>query len=113
MRGFAEAWPDRAIVQQLLHKVPRFHLCTLLDKVKDPAEREWYVRATIAHGWSRNVLVMQIETGACRRQGKALTNIWHFFDPPSGNPRKARTLTVNLKYPMPAYRRPVRRRGAR
>lgn len=74
MRGFAEAWSDPGIVQQLLHKVPWFHLCTLLDKVKDPSERDWYVRATIQYGWSRNVLVMQIETGACRRQGKALTN---------------------------------------
>lgn len=74
MRGFAEAWPDGAIVQQLLHKVPWFHLCTLLDKVRDPTERDWYVRATIQHGWSRNVLVMQIETQAHRRQGKAITN---------------------------------------
>lgn len=62
------------MVQQLLHKVPWFHLCTLLDKVKDPSERDWYVRATIQYGWSRNVLVMQIETGACSRQGNALTN---------------------------------------
>jgi len=74
MRGLADAWPDPEIVQQLLHKVPWFHLCTLLDKVKDPTEREWYVQATLQHGWSRNVLVMQIETGAYRRQGKALTN---------------------------------------
>lgn len=58
MRGFAEAWPDPGIVQQLLHKVPWFHLCTLLDKVKEPSERDWYVRATIQYGWSRNVLVM-------------------------------------------------------
>lgn len=56
MRRFAEAWPDPGMVQQLLHKVPWFHLCTLLDKVKDPSERDWYVRATIQYGWSRNVL---------------------------------------------------------
>jgi predicted nuclease of restriction endonuclease-like (RecB) superfamily len=74
MRSFAEAWPDREMVQQLLHKVPWFHLCTLLDKVRDPVERDWYVRACIQHGWSRSVLVMQIETEAYRRQGKALTN---------------------------------------
>ena len=74
MRRLAEAWPDGEIVQQLLHKVPWFHLCTILDKVPDAGERDWYVRAALEHGWSRNVLVMQIETGACRRQGKALTN---------------------------------------
>lgn len=39
-------------------------------------------------------------------------NVWHFFDPPSGNRRKARTLAVKLKHPMPAYR-PRARSGAR
>jgi len=42
--------------------------------VKNKTEREWYVRQTIQHGWSRNVLVHQIESGLYRRQGKALTN---------------------------------------
>lgn len=74
MRRFAEAWPSLAIVQLLLHKVPWFHLCTLLDKVKNPKERDWYVHAVIQNGWSRNVMVMQIETGAHNRQGQALTN---------------------------------------
>jgi hypothetical protein len=45
MRRFAEAWPDAAFVQQLLHKLPWFHLCTLLDTVMDAGERDWYVRA--------------------------------------------------------------------
>ncbi len=90
MRRFAEAWPDPAVVQQLLHKVPWFHLCTLLDKVKDEAERDWYVRAVVEHGWSRNVLVMQIETGAHRRQGKALTNFeLHLPKPQSDLAREA------------------------
>lgn len=74
MRRLAEAWPDPEFVQQLLHKVPWFHLCTLLDKLKDPVERDFYLRASIQHGWSRSVLVMQIETEAHKRLGQALTN---------------------------------------
>lgn len=74
MRSLAEAWPDRTIVQQLLHKWPWFHLCTLLDKVKEPATRDWYLHAAIEYGWSRGVLVMQIETAAHKRIGQALTN---------------------------------------
>jgi predicted nuclease of restriction endonuclease-like (RecB) superfamily len=74
MRAFAEAWPDRTIVQQLVAQIPWGHQVRILDRVKDPKEREWYVRATIEHGWSRNVLVHQIENGLVRRQGKALTN---------------------------------------
>ena len=74
MRRFAEAWPDPEIVQQLLHQLPWFHLCTLLDKVKEPGQREWYLRAAAKHNWSRAVLVMQIETRAIDRFGQALTN---------------------------------------
>jgi|SRR5579871_813314 len=74
MRAFAEAWPDESIVQQAAAQLPWFHNCVLLDKVKDPTERLWYVEQTIAHGWSRNVLVMQIETGLYRRQGRSQTN---------------------------------------
>jgi len=57
MRKFAGAWPDGAIVQELLAQITWYHHIALLNKVKDPAEREWYVRETIRHGWSRNVLV--------------------------------------------------------
>src|SRR5438046_2229496 len=46
----------------------------LLQKLKDPAERLWYAEQAIAHGWSRAVLLHQIETGLRDRQGKALTN---------------------------------------
>ena len=38
----------------------------------DRTERLWYIQAAIEHGWSRNVLVIQIEAGLCRRQGKAI-----------------------------------------
>ncbi len=41
---------------------------------EDTAEREWYARQAMAHGWSRNVLVHQIKRDPYRRQGRALTN---------------------------------------
>lgn len=74
MRAFADAWPDEAIVQQLAAQIPWFHNCVLLGQVKNRDEREWYIRQTIENGWSRNVLVHQIESDLYRRQGKALTN---------------------------------------
>jgi predicted nuclease of restriction endonuclease-like (RecB) superfamily len=74
MRAFADAWRDGSIVQQAAAQLPWFHNCVLLEKVKDPAERLWYVRQTIQNGWSRSVLVMQIESGVFRRQGTAITN---------------------------------------
>lgn len=61
MRTFAEIYPELPIVQQAAAQIPWFHNCVLIDKVKDPEQRLWYIRQTIEHGWSRNVLVMQSE----------------------------------------------------
>lgn len=74
MRAFAEAWPDEAIVQQVVAQLPWGHNVRLLDYANTPSEREWYARAAIENGWSRNVLVHQIESGLYARQGKAVTN---------------------------------------
>jgi predicted nuclease of restriction endonuclease-like (RecB) superfamily len=74
MRAFAKAWPDAAIVQQLAAQIPWFHNCILLDRVKEFTEREWYVRQAIEHGWSRNVLAVQVESGLYQRQGRAVSN---------------------------------------
>ena len=74
MRTFAAAWPDRQIVQQVAAQIPWFHNCVLLDKVRDHQTRLWYAQKAHEYGWSRNVLVTQIESGLYARQGKALTN---------------------------------------
>jgi predicted nuclease of restriction endonuclease-like (RecB) superfamily len=74
MRAFAEAWPDTEFVQQAAAQMPWFHLCTLIDKLKTRQEREWYLAKAIEHGWSRNVLVIQIETRLRERSGQAITN---------------------------------------
>jgi predicted nuclease of restriction endonuclease-like (RecB) superfamily len=74
MRTLAREWPERSIVQQLAAQMPWFHTCTLLEKVKDPEQRVWYARKTAEHGWSRNVLAIQIERGLFEAQGGALTN---------------------------------------
>jgi predicted nuclease of restriction endonuclease-like (RecB) superfamily len=74
MRAFYEAYPDETIVQQLAAQIPWFHNCVLLDKVKRSEERIWYIRQNISHGWSRNVLVHQIESGLFERQGRAQVN---------------------------------------
>ena len=74
MRAFAATWTNFLIVQQLAAQLPWFHNCLLLDKTKDPIEREWYMRQTIENGWSRNVLAVQLESGLYLRQGRAVSN---------------------------------------
>lgn len=74
MRSFAAAWPDEAIVQQVAAQIPWFHNCVLIEKVAKPAVRVWYARQAIEQGWSRNMLVHQIESNLYQRRGRALTN---------------------------------------
>ncbi|MEB3213247.1 MAG: PDDEXK nuclease domain-containing protein [Leptolyngbyaceae bacterium] len=74
MRAFAAAYPEAQIVQEVLGQIPWYHNITLLDKLNEKEHRLWYARATLTHGWSRNVLVMQIENGLHTRQGSAITN---------------------------------------
>lgn len=74
MRAFAEAWPDGAIVQQSVGQIPWGHNIVLLTKLKQRDARLAYVAATVEHGWSRNVLAIQVEAKALERQGKSVTN---------------------------------------
>lgn len=87
MRAFSEAWPEEeiiqvvlgqldagAIVHQLVHKLPWRHHCVLLDKLKTREDREWYLRKAVEHNWSRNILVMQIESRLRERSGTVTTN---------------------------------------
>ena len=87
MRKFAAAYRDLSIVQQLAAQIPWFHNCTLLDKVSDEKERIWYIFQTIKNGWSRNVLLHQIESKLFERQKKAkkVTNFRRTLVPPQSD----------------------------
>lgn len=74
MRAFAEAWPDSEFVQEVLAQLPWYHQLALLDKLRTDEDRRWYAIQAIQNNWSRNVLVMQIETNARGRNGQAVTN---------------------------------------
>lgn len=74
MRAFAEAWPDRKVIEQFVMQLPWAHNMVLLDKLKRPEERLWYAKATIQFGWSRSVLALQIKAKAHKKHGKAITN---------------------------------------
>jgi predicted nuclease of restriction endonuclease-like (RecB) superfamily len=60
--------------QALLAQISWYHHTTLLDKVKAPNELLFYIRKTIQNGWSRNVMVHQIESDLYSRQGKISNN---------------------------------------
>ncbi len=85
MRDFAAAYFDEQILQQPAAKIPWFHNCVFLDKVKDINERLWYIQQTIENGWSRNVLVFQIESALHKRQGGAITNFERVLPKPQSD----------------------------
>jgi predicted nuclease of restriction endonuclease-like (RecB) superfamily len=85
MRSLAEAWPDSAIVPQLVALLSWGDLHVLLDRLKDRETRKWYLRAAVADGWSRNILVHQISSRLQEREVKALTNFQRALPPPDSD----------------------------
>ncbi|MFH1824258.1 MAG: PDDEXK nuclease domain-containing protein [Candidatus Firestonebacteria bacterium] len=68
MRKFAESYSNKSFVQQLVAQIPWGHNVRILDYVENHKERIWYINQTIKNGWSRNVLVHQIESRLYQRQ---------------------------------------------
>ena len=85
MQTFAKAYPDFSITQEVLAQITWYHNITLLDKVKNYEERLWYVHETAKNGWSRNVLVAQIQTGLYKRQGKSVNNFQNTLPSPQSD----------------------------
>jgi predicted nuclease of restriction endonuclease-like (RecB) superfamily len=74
MRAFAEAFPDGPIAKQPVSQLPWGHIIRLIQMVKDPAVRDFYIRETLAQGWSRSILEIQIQNQLHLRLGKAQNN---------------------------------------
>lgn len=74
MRSFAEAYPDLEFVQTVSAQLTWSHNTKVLDSVRDPDARRFYLEQAIEHGWSLNVLANQIDSNLYHRQGRALTN---------------------------------------
>ena len=68
MAKFAATYEGEDFVQQAVAQIPWGHTTVLLDKISDSTIRNWYAEKTIENGWSRNVLVHQIESGLYQRQ---------------------------------------------
>ena len=74
MRQMASIWGRDAIGQQPVGKLPWGHVTVLLDKLDSRSDRDWYASAAAEHGWSRNVLQNQINSGLRGRIGAAPSN---------------------------------------
>ena len=86
MAKFAATYPDKEIVQTLSAQISWSHNVAILDKLTDEKQRIWYIQQTIENGWSKNVLVHQIESGLYQRQAMApkITNFTKRLPSPHG-----------------------------
>ncbi|KAA9341166.1 PDDEXK nuclease domain-containing protein [Larkinella humicola] len=70
-----------------LSKITWSHHIILLDKVKDPAQRLWYIEQSLQGSWGRNVLRHQIDLGLYQRQVKTpkITNFKYTLPQPQSD----------------------------
>lgn len=85
MRRFAEEYKDLEFVQEVLAQLTWYHHITLLDKVNNKQNRLFYVKHAIEYGWSRNMMVTQIELELHKRQGQAITNFQNKLPSPQSD----------------------------
>lgn len=68
MAKIALTYTDEEFVQQAVAQIPWGHNIVLLDKIDDNSIRSWYIEKIIENGWSRDVLIHQIESNLYGRQ---------------------------------------------
>lgn len=76
MKAFYEEYKDDDVFLHCLNfsKLPQKHNITLIQKVKDKNIRKWYIKKRLEEGWSKNVLIYQIDTDLYKRQ---IENVKH------------------------------------
>ena len=68
-------------VQVPLAQISWYHHISLLPKVKDEAERAYYITETAQNGWSRDVMLLQIDNGYIHAKGHAINNFEQILPP--------------------------------
>ncbi|WP_152590242.1 PDDEXK nuclease domain-containing protein [Nostoc sphaeroides] len=61
MRDFYLTYHSKEILPPLVAEIGWTHNIVILEKCKDDLEREFYIRMTRKFGWTKNVLIHQIE----------------------------------------------------
>ena len=91
MRNWYIFWTkeNRPQVVDEIFKIPWGHNREIVTKVKDQDEALFYIEKTIENGWSRAVLVHQIESRLYKREAKALSNFSKKLPSPQSDLAKA------------------------
>lgn len=68
MKSFYEEYKEDEEFLHLGAKLPWKHNITLIQKVKDINIRKWYMEKCLEEGWSKSILIYQIDTDLYKRQ---------------------------------------------
>ena len=94
MREFYLLYRDDKRVQPLVAQIGWTHNLVIFQRCKDPLEREFYLRMTRKFGWSKNVLIHQIDNqnrlntcpfvaqDRCRAVCTGILPVWRRKTPP-------------------------------
>ncbi len=74
MKSFFETYAGSEKLAQLVREIGWGHNLVILGRCSDPLEREFYIRMTRKFGWSRNVLIHQIENQSYEKTLLGQTN---------------------------------------
>ncbi len=74
MRQMFLTYAEDSKVQPLVAQIAWTHNVIILQRCKDPLEREFYIRMTRKFGWSKNVLIHQIENQSYEKTLVGQTN---------------------------------------
>ncbi len=74
MKGFYEAYASSEKLAPLVREIAWSHNLVILERCNDPLEREFYVRMTKKFGWTKNVLIHQIENQSYEKTLLGQTN---------------------------------------
>lgn len=67
MRSFYEAYSKNEILAPAVRELPWSHNIVILEKCKDEHERLFYLHKVKEYGWTKTVLIHQIENGAYQK----------------------------------------------
>ena len=101
MKNFYEVYGADAKLAQLVREIGWSHNISILEKCKSEQEREFYIRSCRKHGWSRSVLVHQIENQAFQRAMSSQTNFGAALDPAVSVHAQLAISRITSPMPMP------------
>ena len=74
MKAFYEAYASSGKLAPLVREISWSHNLVIIEQCADPIEREFYIRMTKKFGWTKNVLIHQVENQSYEKTLLGQTN---------------------------------------